>query len=1077
MQRVNGRTIIISKDAGEARQVAVASGRIIWIAKGIAGKSAEIVGVEAVTLPAGEPATVENIGTTLQAFFKFGIPSGKNGKDGKDGEDGNGIVSIYKTGTSGLVDTYTILYDNGDTDEFTVTNGATGNGIQSITKTGSTGNVDHYRITFTDGTHYDYDVTNGASTWGSISGNLSDQTDLQNALDGKLDAPYTQSGAIVQFEAESDHAIKGITAQIVPVQNLNGQSAPYPAGGGKNKTATATVQMTTNTYVDSEITVGNVSSTWVLSFDMSNADYSNASAGLLNFIDEGTNHYITPGTIFRVSDGKSMTNIHSLGQTLSGRFYTTYTGKFDTLRWYYMSSSYGSWTGGNITNIQLEENSTPTAYAPYANICPITGYSNVVVTRTGKNLFDKSATDADNGYVADYYLFATGALNSGADWRVSEYIRISPNNTYSLSGLTGNSPAICFYDKFKTFIPSGTQYSNNTQISVTTPANAYYTRLSYKTTNADDVQLELGSTASTYESYQGTSVTVALGDTRYGGSVDLTSGVLTVDRAYAQIDPINITQSVNIYVYEKSDMKSGNGMSGLCNMFPTVTSSASFGIRFGANNNNIYFYKLGENIPSIVDTDTCKAWFTANPTYIVYPLATPVTVQLTPTQLSSLIGTNVLYANSGDISVLIYKAVGNLAFQDTVDYETQVTNKPDLSEKADIIITSASGNIATIEDGAPYPVTALSVGIEPVQAGSGDPAPDNIRPITGRTSVYIERTGKNLFAGYEQKSYLKSGQHVVFSSDTLTGGKRIRLQCFDSNDQAITPTMTDGLYFYMSGTTVVLASDKTALEGGFTLWHPDLAYIKAIDDTNTGYHYPMYSNIQMEYGSTVTPYQPYSGVQIAIPLGQTVYGGTLDLLTGEMVLTWAKHSFADDTWTYYDHRFNIITAIPDAKGGNNADCLCSCYKSNAGASTRTSDVSICFANNGYVYVYDTTFTGDENAFKAFMADKDFIYELATPLSIQLTPSTLSLLKGSNRIWASSGDVNVGYKADTKLFIEQLTKPTEDDMTANTNIASGKYFMVGNSLFKSTASIATGDKIIVGTNCTALSLADALNQLA
>ena len=39
---------------------------------------------------------------------------------------GNGIVSTSKTSTSGLVDTYTILYDDDNTDTFTVTNGTAG---------------------------------------------------------------------------------------------------------------------------------------------------------------------------------------------------------------------------------------------------------------------------------------------------------------------------------------------------------------------------------------------------------------------------------------------------------------------------------------------------------------------------------------------------------------------------------------------------------------------------------------------------------------------------------------------------------------------------------------------------------------------------------------------------------------------------------------------------------------------------------------------------------------------------------------------------------------------------------------
>jgi hypothetical protein len=42
------------------------------------------------------------------------------------GADGKGITSITKTGTSGLVDTYTITYTDGSTSTFTVTNGTSG---------------------------------------------------------------------------------------------------------------------------------------------------------------------------------------------------------------------------------------------------------------------------------------------------------------------------------------------------------------------------------------------------------------------------------------------------------------------------------------------------------------------------------------------------------------------------------------------------------------------------------------------------------------------------------------------------------------------------------------------------------------------------------------------------------------------------------------------------------------------------------------------------------------------------------------------------------------------------------------
>lgn len=53
---------------------------------------------------------------------------GQDGTDGQDGADGRGIVSITKTATQGLVDTYTITYTDGTTSTFEVTNGKDGSG-------------------------------------------------------------------------------------------------------------------------------------------------------------------------------------------------------------------------------------------------------------------------------------------------------------------------------------------------------------------------------------------------------------------------------------------------------------------------------------------------------------------------------------------------------------------------------------------------------------------------------------------------------------------------------------------------------------------------------------------------------------------------------------------------------------------------------------------------------------------------------------------------------------------------------------------------------------------------------------
>ena len=76
----------------------------------------------------------------------------------KMGADGTGIASIEKTGTVGLVDTYTITFDDGRKTTFDVTNGSS---IESIEKTSTVGLVDTYTITMTDGTTSTFEVTNG----------------------------------------------------------------------------------------------------------------------------------------------------------------------------------------------------------------------------------------------------------------------------------------------------------------------------------------------------------------------------------------------------------------------------------------------------------------------------------------------------------------------------------------------------------------------------------------------------------------------------------------------------------------------------------------------------------------------------------------------------------------------------------------------------------------------------------------------------------------------------------------------------------------------------------------------------
>lgn len=139
------------------------------------------------------------------------------GQDGAAGEDGRGITSITKTGTSGLIDTYTISYTDSTTSTFDVTNGedgTDGKGIVSITKTSTSGLVDTYTILYTDGTSSTFEVTNGESGGGGSSNynELSNKPSINNVT---LEGNKTLSALGIQGELTSGTNIKTINNESI----------------------------------------------------------------------------------------------------------------------------------------------------------------------------------------------------------------------------------------------------------------------------------------------------------------------------------------------------------------------------------------------------------------------------------------------------------------------------------------------------------------------------------------------------------------------------------------------------------------------------------------------------------------------------------------------------------------------------------------------------------------------------------------------------------------------------------------------------------------------------------------------
>lgn len=150
--------------------------------------------------------------------------------------------------------------------------------------------------------------------------------------------------------------------------------------------------------------------------------------------------------------------------------------------------------GGNTS-----QEGTPTPDSPQ-DIHVVSGDNSIKVE--GKNLFDKN----NSGIVNGRRMGLNGISIPDIDYFVTNYIRIKSNTNYVVNYEMSVYSRMAFYDKNKVFISD-----NSSNANFITPSEAYYVILGNLQSNKDTIQLEEGSTATTYEPYQSTTYPINLG--------------------------------------------------------------------------------------------------------------------------------------------------------------------------------------------------------------------------------------------------------------------------------------------------------------------------------------------------------------------------------------------------------------------------------------------------------------------------------------------------------------------------------------------------------------------------------------
>ena len=585
---------------------------------------------------------------------------------------GNGIQSITKISTSGLVDTYQITFTNRSTFEYQVTNGQNG---QTPT------------ITIQDGYWYINGVNTGQQAQGE-KGDKGDKGDTGDTGPQGDDGDPGQNatiaiGTVTTLEPDQEATVQNTGTETnavlsfgIPkgVQGDIGPQGPQGAPGVNENVLHSDIIKSENPSVDDAYEAPlrdlklygkstQVSTTGANLFDKEtitdNSYISNDTGLVIN-----DNEQILVASDYISVDGLSNIYIADTDKSRWGAFYNSdkeyisgfiATGSINVPE----NAKYLRFTvpKTNIDTFMINAGTQALPYEPYTGGKPspspdypqeITCIEEVDCFITGANLFDISTSE--DGSIKD------GQETALQGYKRSDYIPVTPGGTISRTPqyITGTAGDF-FYDIDKNFLTNINNSSSSSTIAV--PENAYYYRFVFRNT-VTELMVNVGETLLPYEPYQSQHVQFtppaplySLLDGSVADYVDVARGKYVYQLTDVTFDGSEDeswvkngstpTYGYQITINDILPVSSSTGNDIMSKQFRAVSSSTTSDIESGefrrgggGNENKILIFKYDGL--STDDLDGWKAFVQSNNISVFYQLATPTEQDIPAETLEAL---------------------------------------------------------------------------------------------------------------------------------------------------------------------------------------------------------------------------------------------------------------------------------------------------------------------------------------------------------------------------------------------------------------------------------------------------------
>ena len=366
------------------------------------------------------------------------------------------------------------------------------------------------------------------------------------------------------------------------------------------------------------------------------------------------------------------------------------------------------------------------------------------------------------------------------------------------------------------------------------------------------------------------------------------------------------------------------------------------------------------------------------------------------------------------------------------------------SRYANVLTGTASGPVAALEDVSPTGALRRAAVLgATAETGSGDKGPDNPYTLAGVQPTKVTVCGRNLAAN-PRFNAADQFSPCVYADCELQPNTKYTIslyvpagEAYYTNENLFVkvvylPVSNGGIYSAVVTTKPTISNTdpkQYAAGKGWTL-------LKAQSGTTASGNA---RDLQIEFGDTATPYEPYTGQTITLPALASLYGdGTVcdeyDVVSGVETRRWKRVVFdGTENWGLSrtesgNNRYFI--RVPDAVAYNLlSQIVCSHWPSIGPGQTWQDKTGITLSLGNadkYIWIYDPRFAqADLPTFKAWLAAQyaagtpvTVVYQLDAPAVTQHDPARILPPAPVCRVFADAGGVDVGYNRDINIAFEQ-----------------------------------------------------------